>query len=177
MASIQLGLLVHGRHFRALFGEFLQQTLADVGVGHFPAAEADGDLHPVPVGEKTLGVADLDIEIIDVDPRGHTHLFDLHDPLILFGFLVPLGLLEPVLAVIHELADGGDRVGGDLDQVQLSFDRFGHGLFDGQDAQLLSLGGNQTNFLVANFLVDLMSRMSDDERTSSKLMNKNKGIP
>ena len=135
-------------------------------MGHLPPAEADSDLHPVPVGEKTLGVADLDIEIIDVDPRGHPNLFDLHDPLILFCFLVPLGLLEPVLAVIHELADRGDRVGGDLDQVQISLGGLGHGLVDGQDAQLFSRGGNQANFLVSDLLVDLMSRMRDDERTS-----------
>ena len=45
--------------------------------------------------------------------------FDLHDPLVLLGFLFPLGLLETVLAVVHELADGGDGVGGDLHQVQV----------------------------------------------------------
>lgn len=167
VASIQFGLLVHGRHLSAIFCEFFQQALADVGMGHFPAAEADGDLHPVAVGQKALGVADLDIEIIDVDSRGHTHFFDLDDPLVFLCLLVPLGLLEAILAVIHELADGGDGVGGNLHQVQVGFAGLGHGLGQGHNPKLLPLGGDQAHFLVVNFLVDLMSRVSYDGRTSN----------
>lgn len=162
MASVQLGLLVHGRHLGAICRELFQQALADIGVGHFPAPEADGDLNAVAIGQEPLGVADLDIEIIDVDSRGHTHFFDLDDPLVFLCLLVPLGLLKAILAVIHELADGGDSVGGNFHQVQVGFAGFCHGLCQGHDTELFTLGGDQAHFLVVNFLVDLMSRVSYD---------------
>ena len=51
----------------AVLGELEQQLLADVGVGHFAAAEADGDLHPVALGQELLRIAELDVEVVDVD--------------------------------------------------------------------------------------------------------------
>ena len=50
-----LGLLVHGGHLGAVGRELLQQVLADVGVRHFAAAEADGDFDPVAIGQETSG--------------------------------------------------------------------------------------------------------------------------
>ena len=52
--------------------------------------EADGHLHPVAIGQALLGIAQLYIEVIDVDARRHTDLFDLHHTLIFLGFLFPL---------------------------------------------------------------------------------------
>ena len=43
----------------------------------------------------------------------------------------------------------------------------GHGLGQGHDTELFTLGGDQAHFLVVNFLVDLMSRVSYDRRTSN----------
>lgn len=130
-------------------------------------AEADGDLHPVAVGQKALGVADLDIEIIDVDSRGHTHFFDLDDPLVFLCLLVPFGQLEAILAVIHELADGGTALGEIFTRSRSASPGLGHGLGQGHNPKLLPLGGDQAHFLVVNFLVDLMSRVSYDGRTSN----------
>ena len=92
-----------------------------------------------------------------------------------FCFFLPFGLLKAVLAVVHELADRGNGIGGDLDQVQLRLGGLGHGLGDGQDTKLLSLGGDQAHFLVPDLLIDLMSRVSDGERTSLWFDEKNKG--
>ena len=75
-------------------------------------------LHAVAVGQELLRVAELDVEIVDVDAGRHADLLDLYHALILAGFLLALGLLEPELAVIHQLAYRGDGVGRDLDQVQ-----------------------------------------------------------
>ena len=87
--------------------------------------------------------------------------------LILAGFLLLLALLKAELSVVHELADGGDGVGGNLHQVQVGFAGLGHGLGQGHNPKLLPLGGDQAHFLVVNFLVDLMSRVSYDGRTSN----------
>lgn len=40
-------------------------------------------------------------------------------------------------------------------------------LGQGHDTELFTLGGDQAHFLVVNFLVDLMSRVSYDRRTSN----------
>ena len=125
------------------------------------------NLDPVAIGQEALGVADLDIEIIDVDSRGHTHFFDLNNPLVFLCLLVPLGLLKAILSVVHERADGGDGVGRNLHQVQVGVAGLGHGLGQGHDTELFTLGGDQAHFLVVNFLVDLMSRVSYDRRTSN----------
>ena len=146
-------------------------------MSHFAAAEADGDFDPVAIGQETLGVADLNVEIIDVDSGGHTHFFDLHDPLVFLCLLIPLGLLETVLAVVHELADGGDGVGGNFHQVQVGVAGLCQGFGQGHDAKLFPLGGDEAYFLVVNFLVDLMSRVSYDGRTSSSEKSNKKWIP
>ena len=46
-----------------LLGKLVQQIPADVGVRHLPAAEADGDLHPVAIGDELLGVFQLRVEV------------------------------------------------------------------------------------------------------------------
>ena len=61
-------------------------------------------LHAVAFGQEFLGVAQLDVEVVDVDAGGHPDLLDLDHALILAGFLLALGLLEPELAVVHKLA-------------------------------------------------------------------------
>ena len=106
MTALKLGGLVHNGDLAALLRKFDQQILSDIGVGHLPAAEADSDLAPVALGQEFLGVAQLHIEVVHVNAGRHTDLLNLHHPLIFAGFLLALGLLEPVLAVVHELAHG-----------------------------------------------------------------------
>ena len=118
MTALQLGVLVHGGQLGALGGKVQQEPLADVGMSHFAAAEADGDLHTIALCEELLGVAQLDVEVADVDPGGHTHFLDLHDMLILLRLFLALGLLKFELTVVHELADGRGGVWGDFDQIQ-----------------------------------------------------------
>ena len=55
----------------------------------------------------------------------------------------------------------------DLDQVQLCLVGLPHGLSQGHDPQLFALGGDQAHFLVVDIFIDLMSRVSDGERTSN----------
>ena len=118
MPPLQLGALVHHGDLAALLGKLQKQVLTDVGVGHLPAAEAHGDFAPVAVGQEFLRVAELDVEIVDVDAGRHPDLLDLYHALILAGFLLLLALLKAELSVVHELADGGDGLGRDLDKIQ-----------------------------------------------------------
>ena len=119
MPSLQLGALVHHGDLAALLSKLQKQVLTDVGVGHLPTAEAHGDFAPVAVGQEFLRVAELDVEIVDVDAGRHPDLLDLHHALILACFLLALGLLEAVLAVIHQLAYRGHSVRRDLHQIQI----------------------------------------------------------
>ena len=80
--------------------------------------------------------------------------------LVLFGLLLPFGLLEPELSVVHELADRGGGGGGDLHQVQAGLVGAGLSLGRGHDAQLASVGADETHLPVADLFVDLMSRIS-----------------
>ena len=129
-------------------------------MGHLPAAEAHRDLHPVALGQELLGVAQLGVEIADVDARGHAHLFDLHHVLVFPGLLLPLGLLEAELPVVHELAHGRGGVGGDLHQVQALLVGQALALRRGHDAQLAAVGADETDLPVADLLIDLMGRVS-----------------
>ena len=70
---------------------------------------------------------------------------DLHNVLVLPGFLFPLALLELVLAVVHQLAQGGVACGGDLHQVQSLLLRDVQSLLAGHDAQLLSAFADQSD--------------------------------
>ena len=159
--SVQLGVLVQRGDLAALLGKLEQQALADVGVSHLAAAEADRDLHPVALGQELLGVAELHIEVVYVDTGRHADFLDLHDVLVFPCLLLPLGLLELVLAVVHELTDGGIRGGRDLHQVQIRVHGALQRLPGGHDAQLLSGVGDQANLLVADLFVDLMTLFAD----------------
>ena len=139
VAAFQLGFLVHGTGLGTLGSKVQQQVLADVGVGHLTAAEADGDLHTVAVSQELLGRADFGVEVANVDTGGHADLFDFHHMLVLLGFLFLLGLLKAELAVVHELAHRGNCIGGDLHQVQTGLVGITLSLGSGHNAQLTAV--------------------------------------
>ena len=56
--------------------------------------------------------------VTHIDLGTKLHLLDLDPDLLLAGGLGLTVLLVPVLAVIHHLADGWIRVGGDLHEVE-----------------------------------------------------------
>ena len=84
------------------------------------------------------------------------NLLDFHHALILFGFLFPLELVKTELAVVHDLADRGDCVRRNLDQIQIRFLCHGQRCFGGNDAEHSAVCANEPNFLIPNFLVELM---------------------
>ena len=156
MTAIQLGVFLNGCNFRTLLTEVLQQIFADGGMGHFTAAEADSDLDSVAFLQELLGIFQFDVEVIGVDAGRHTDFLDLDHALVLFGFLFLLQLFEAELAIIHDLADRRNRVGCDLDQIQILF--ICHSLCIGRrhDTQLGTVSANNPNFLIPDFLIELM---------------------
>ena len=169
MTSFQLRALVQYGDLAAVFGKLDQQLLADVGVSHLTAAEADSDLAPVAFRQKLLCVSQLYIEVVDINAGGHANFLHFHHALILAGFLLALGLLEPILAVIHEFAHGGDGIGGDLDQIQTLFLGQTQRLLRGHDAQLFTGIGDQSNLLIPDFFVGLMTCVSDGKAPPDKI--------
>jgi hypothetical protein len=126
-------------------------------VSHFAATETNSNLDTVAVGKELLGIAQFGVEVTDVNAGGHADFLDFDNVLILLRFFLTLGLLELELAVVHELANGRDGVGGDLDQVQTDLVGAVLRLGSGHDAKLLTGVADQSNFAVADLFIDLMT--------------------
>jgi len=156
MTSIQLGVLLNGSNFSALFAELLQQNFANGGMGHFTATEPDRHFDAVAFLQELLGVLQLDVEVVGIDVGRHTNFLDLDHTLILLGFFFLLQLLKAELAIIHDLANRGHRVGCDLDQVQILFICHSLCICRGHDTQLGTICTNNPNFLIADLLIELM---------------------
>ena len=168
MTALQLGSLVHDGHIGAALRKLQQQLLTDIGVSHLSAAETNSDLAAVTVGQELLSIALLDIEVIDVNAGGHPDFLDLHHTLVLAGLFLSLGLLEAELAVIHDLADRGNGIRRDLDQVQALLLCDTQSFQSGHNAQLFTGLRDQSNLLVADFFIDLMSISSDGKAPPNK---------
>ena len=156
VASLELCALGHSGNFIAVSAKLLEQLFAERRVRHFAAAETNGNFDPVAIFQELLGIFDLGIEVVGVDARGHANLLDLDDLLVLSGFLFLLELLEPELAVVHDLADRGNGVRRDLDQIEIFF--FGQRQSSGgrHNTKLIAFSSDHAEFLVPDFLVDLM---------------------
>ena len=89
-----------------------------------------------------------------VDRGGKLDLLHAIGVLVLFGFLLFLGLLVSVLAVVDHPADRRRRVGGDLDKVHGAaageIDRF----VQGNDTHLLPVRTDDTNFAGTYLSID-----------------------
>ena len=136
------------------------------GMGHLPAAESDRDLDAVAVGDELLRVFELRIEIPDVDARRHPNLFDLHHVLVFSGLFFPLALLEPVFAVVHELAHRRGCLGRDLHQIQPPLVRNVQSVGGGHDTQLFTGLTDEADLLVENVLIQFMHLLSYGRSTS-----------
>lgn len=156
MSAVKLGLFIQIRVFGAAVREAEQQLLADVGMCHFAAAEANSDLHAVAVGKEFHRAAHFGVEVVGVDARGHADLLDLDDVLVLLRFFFLFQLFEAEFAVIHDLADWGDGDGGDLHEIKLLLLGKAKRLCRRNDADHAAVCVNQTNLFVLNFFVELM---------------------
>ena len=123
---------------------------------HLTAAETDADLDTVTFLQEFLGVFRLGIEVVGVDAGAHADLFDLHDLLILLGFLLTLLLIEAELGIVHDLADGGDSIGRDLHKVKALLLRQLVGFVGRHNTQLGTVSADQADLFIPDFFVELM---------------------
>jgi hypothetical protein len=91
---------------------------------------------------------------VGVGVGAELHLLHLDRLLLLLGLGLALLRLVLVLAEVHDLADGGRRVGGDLDEIEADlFCKFERALgFD--DADILTFGADQADLWGADASVD-----------------------
>ena len=133
-----------------------KKFLSERRMRHFTATETYSDFDSVAIVQELDCAFDLGIEVVGVDARGHANLLDLDDLLVLSSFLFLLELLEPELAVVHDLADRGNGVRRNLDQIEIFF--FGQRQSSGgrHNTKLIAFSSDHAEFLVPDFLVDLM---------------------
>ena len=103
---------------RQKVGSADQQVAAEVGVADLAPAEADRDLHAVPVVEELAGTSRLHLEVVDVDLDAQPHLLEGLRLLLLLLFSLALLELVLVLAVVEDPADGRDGRGRHLHEVE-----------------------------------------------------------
>src|ERR1700761_7780571 len=98
--------------------EAVDDLVAKVAMRHLAALEAKAGLYLVAFGEEADGLVLLGLVVVLVDGDGELDFLDDDDLLLLAGGAVALVLLVEELSVVLNLADGGHRVGGDLDEVE-----------------------------------------------------------
>jgi hypothetical protein len=88
-----------------------------------------------------------------VDHRPELDLLDLDDLLFLAGLGLLFLLLEPVLAVIQDLADRRRGVWRNLDQIEPGLGGLGQCVCDGEGSEVRTVGADQVNLFDADVLV------------------------
>jgi hypothetical protein len=106
-----------------------------------------------------------------VDHRPELDLLDLDDLLLLAGFGLLLLLLEPVLAVIQDLADRRHGVGRNLDQIETGLCGLGQRVGDGDGSEVGTVGVDQVNLANADVFVDALAILLDGRLRSLRATN------
>ena len=97
---------------------FFDDPVADVSVDYFAPPEHHNDFHLVTIFKETKDVFNLEVEIVVVRAGPELDLFDYDIFLFRPGSLLPLGLHELVLAIVHDPADRWIGGGGNLYKIQ-----------------------------------------------------------
>ena len=104
-------------------GELVEQTLADVRVGHLPPAEQDRQFDLVAGVQKLRRLPTFGLQIVIVDLRPDPDFFQLDDVLVPARLTFFAALLVSELAVVHEPADRRDRIRRHLDEIEPALPR------------------------------------------------------
>jgi hypothetical protein len=137
-----------------LVGKLIEQRLAQVRVGHLAATEEDGQFDLVPGVEELGGLAPFRLQVVVVDLGPDTDLFQLDGVLVTARLALFAALLVAKLAVVHEPADGGHRIGSHLDQVETPLARHLKRIKGGDDADLLAVLVDQPDLADPDALID-----------------------
>src|SRR5262249_32610914 len=138
-----------------LFQDHLHDPLALLDVLHFAAFEQHVDEDLVLVLQELAGLVDFRFDVVITRLGTQPNLLELL--MVGFGFVLGFLLLQELeLAEVHDLADRGTLGGGNLDEVEPGFARHFQRLRGGNDADLLTLGPNETHRADADLLVDAL---------------------
>jgi hypothetical protein len=150
-------------------GEFLDEALDDLDaeflVSHFAAAKPEGgfDLHVI--AEKIDGMTEFHAEVMGIDGGGELDFFDAVGVLMFFGFFVAFGLFVAVFAVVDEATNWRGGAGGDFDEVDTVSAGEADGFAEWQDAELMAVDSDYTDFAGADFPIDSGERTAGVRRT------------
>jgi hypothetical protein len=153
---------------RNLAQEFMHHLKTDVRVGHFTAAELQGDLYLHVLAEEIDGMLDLHPKVVGIDLRAQLDFFYLIGVLMLLGFLVFLGLLVAELAEIDEPANRRIGASGDLDEIDTGRPRHVKGITQAEDAKLFAVGSDYPHFAGTDFPIYPVRRTGEGRRTWRK---------
>lgn len=137
-----------------LLKKIAHDTLPLVDMGQFATAEYHRDDHLVLVLQESLGLIDLELDVVLASLGTKTDFFDLR--VMDVGFVLFFLLLILKLAEVHDSADGRFLVRRDLDKIEPRLTRPGHRLVGGDDSELPPFGGDHADRGNPDLLVDAM---------------------
>ena len=137
-----------------VLNEAVDDVVAELAVGHLPAAEAEAGLHLVALIEEADGLIFLGLVVVFVDGDGELDFLNDDDLLLFAGGALALFFFVEVAAVVLDTADGRDGVGRDFDQIEAALAGYFEGLKGRQDAELLAVFVDDADFACANPVVD-----------------------
>ena len=143
-----------------VLNQTVDDGVAQLAVRHLATTEAQAGLDLVALGEEADGLILLGLVVMLVHGNGELDLLD-HDDLLLFlGGALALFLLIEEAAVVLNAADGRDRIGRNLDQIQAALAGDLQGLERGQNAHLFAVFVDDADFPRANAVVDTNKGLS-----------------
>lgn len=169
LPPLELGLLLHCAGFGAQLGKAVQKIETKRRMGDLTAAEADGDLDLVAALQEAAGMADLNVQVANVNIRRQADLLDLNDTLVFARFFLALCLFKAEFAVIHDAAHRGLSLRRDLDKIHALLDGDIERFFRGYDTQLLAGIRNQANLFVTDIFIDLMFHTANAKAPPNEL--------
>ncbi len=155
----------HARHelndgyLADVLNELVDDVVAEVAVGHLAATEAEAGLDLVAAGKEVDSLIFLGLVVVLVDGDREFDFLDDDDFLLLLGGAFALFLLVEEAAVILDAADGRNRVGRNLYEVESALAGDFECFKGGQDAELFAVFVDYADFARANPIVDANKRL------------------
>jgi hypothetical protein len=177
LAPFHLGMLLHGSDLNQVLFQAFEQFTAQILMSHLPAAKPQAHLDLVSILQESDDAAKLHLIIGGIGPWCESYLLELRLFLFLRVLVLLLLLFEYVLLVIHDTANGWLCVGSDLHQVQSGFLRLSLRFLDGDDSDLLSIGGDQPDPGRRYVPIDACAFLVSDKRSSDEQVSQRSTTP
>ena len=160
--SVEGCLLIGCAEFRACLFESLHCFASESDMGNFSTLESHCNSDLVTVLKETLCVLDLGFKVVYVDAVRKADLLNLNHLLALAGFLFLLLLLEAILFVVHDAANGRLRRGGDKNEVIAFILREIECLSGIHDSELLTVVADNSYLRCGDLFVNKLGFLSAD---------------